>query len=836
MKQRRIIAILAMVLVLVLAVGLFAACDNTKKPNPTPKPSDNTGWRDSKMYTNNDYTSQMPSQWCTILSSDNTNSTMESYFTSAFYEFNYKFDADGSIVPGAYTLEYSAATKLEDVTAKYAGRYGLAADATSGQAFAMTLRNDLTWDDGTPIKAADFVYTMSQQLSPKYLFDTASNYYSGNYVIHNAQNYVKQGQSGWFDARSIYGTYDASLDSKLYFVIGAGSTNTGYGKAEAHYFGAWGLPAGTDAKAAATYIVKVGKANTTVEAILALEGKTLAEIKADATMKATWEAVLGFWQTEPNEELDFFVAQYTYPEMDFSEVGYFVGENEYELVMVIDGTLNPLDDEGNLTYEAGYYFSGWPLVKRDLWEACENRSTTPYKNTYCTTVESSASWGPYKLTNYQDQKTYTVSRNEKWFGYGLAQYDGQYQTDQIITQKIDEWDQAWMAFQNGLVDGISMDVKIAADYRTSSRAYFTPETYTFDLNLQSLANSRTEKRNNLLLNYDEFRKAISLSLDRDNYCATNSPSSQAALGLLNSMYYYDVENGKVYRESVQAKEAILNAYGAIKKEDGSWTIGENTYTDIEDALDATTGYNLTLARELVNSAVAKAIADGKYAKGEKVVLTFGVETVTANSDRIKGWFQSAFDAMTKGTDLEGLIKVEYFMFSSATWSEQFADGEYDLCFAAWGNAAFNPAYLLCETQISDENRYAVSWDPKTVSVTVKATPDEKHADGVYTYNLAQWRLILQGKDGCPVNFKTFPMEDQLAALGAVETAILQQYYSIPVYSRYSASLMGYKVDYASYEFNTFMGYGGIRYMKYNYDDTAWNEFVTANGGTLDYKK
>lgn len=831
MKQRRIIAILAMVLVLVLAIGLFAACDNTNKPGPTPKPSDNTGWRDSKMYTNNDYTSQMPSQWCRILSSDNANSTMEGYFTSAFYEFNYKFDADGSIVPGAYTLEYSAATKLEDVTAKYAGQYGLAEDATSGQAFAMTLRNDLTWDDGTPIKAADFVYTMSQQLSPKYLFDTASNYYSGNYVIHNAQNYVKQGQKGWFDNGNMNLAYsDLVLGTDGKYTLKGNECTIALKKSlvwlqgKSLEFYVTNAPQYFDTEAFASLLALADENGD-----VAVTAASLELLTKVITAKASWG------ETKENT-VGYMYVNYTYPEMDFSEVGYFVGENEYELVMVIDGTLSPLDDEGNLTYEAGYYFSSWPLVKRDLWEACENRSTTPYKNTYCTTTASSASWGPYKLTNYQDQKTYTVSRNEKWYGYGLAQYDGQYQTDQIITQKIDEWDQAWMAFQNGLVDGISMDVKIAADYRTSSRAYFTPETYTFDLNLQSLANSRTETRNNLLLNYDEFRKAISLSLDRDNYCATNSPSSQAALGLLNSMYYYDVENGKVYRESVQAKEAILNAYGAVKNADGSWTIGEHTYTDIEDALDATTGYNLTLARELVNSAVAKAIADGKYTKGEKVVLTFGVETVTANSDRIKGWFQSAFDAMTKGTDLEGLIKVEYFMFSSATWSEQFADGEYDLCFGAWGSAAFNPAYLLCETQIADENRFAIKWDPSTVEVTVKATPDDKHADGLYTYNLAQWRLILQGKEGCPVNFKTFPMEDQLAALGAVETAILQQYYSIPVYSRYSASLMGYKVDYASYEFNTFMGYGGIRYMKYNYDDTAWNEFVTANGGTLDYKK
>ena len=40
MKQRRIIAVLAMILVLVLAVGLFVACDKNKKPdNPTPQPS-----------------------------------------------------------------------------------------------------------------------------------------------------------------------------------------------------------------------------------------------------------------------------------------------------------------------------------------------------------------------------------------------------------------------------------------------------------------------------------------------------------------------------------------------------------------------------------------------------------------------------------------------------------------------------------------------------------------------------------------------------------------------------------------------------------------------------
>lgn len=830
MKQKKLLMLIAMVLVVVLCASVLTACKKDKGNGDGNVTKPGTGWEDPKMYTMREYTAQMPSQWCTILSSDNVNNTMESYFTSAFYEFNYKFDANGKIVPGAYTVEYSAATKLEDVTKKYAGQYGLAADAEKGQAFAMTLRNDLTWDDGTPIKAADFVYTMSQQLSPKYLFATASNYYSGNYVIHNAQNYVKQGQKGWFDNGNMNLAYsDLALGADGKYTLKGNECTIALKKplvwlqGKTLEFYVTNAPQYFDTEAYAS-LLALADANGDV----AVTAESLALLTTVITAKAAWG------ETKENT-VGYMYVNYEYPAMDFSEVGYFVGDNEYELVMVIDGTLNPLDAEGNLTYEAGYYFSGWPLVKRDLWERCEDQSKTPYANSYCTTQEKSASWGPYKLTYYQDQKTYTVSRNDKWFGYGLPQYANQYQTDAIVTEKIEEWDTAWLAFQKGNLDGIGMNVKIAADYRTSKRAYFTPETWTFDLNIQSNANSRTDKRNNLLLNYADFRKAISLSLDRDDYCAKNNPSSQAALGLLNSMYYYDVENGKVYRDTIQAKEAILNAYGATKNADGSWKVGETTYTDIEDALDATTGYNLTLARQLVENAIAQAKTDGKYSDGEEIILTYGIETQTADTDRAKNWFQAAFDNMTKGTSIEGKVKIEYFMFSSATWSEQFSDGEYDLCFGAWGQAAFNPAYLLCETQISAENRYATNWDPTTVEVTVKATPDAKHEDGLYTYNLEQWRLILQGKDGCPVNFKNFPMEDQLAALGAVETAILKEYYSIPVFSRYSASLMGYKVDYISYEYNTFMGYGGIRYMTFNYDDTAWAEFVASNNNILNYK-
>lgn len=833
MKQKKLLMLIAMVLVVVLCASVLTACKKDKgkdnKPYDITKRA-STGWEDSRQYTLREYTAQLPGQWCTIVSSDSVDNDMESYMTSAFYEFNYKFDANGKIVPGAYTVEYSAATKLEDVTKKYAGKYGLAADAEKGQAFAMTLRNDLKWNDGTPIKAADFVYTMSQQLSPKYLFDTASNYYSGNYVIHNAENYVKQGQKGWFDNGSMNLKYsDLALGADGKYTLKGNECTIALKKplvwlqGDTLDFCVTDTPQYFDTEAYAS-LLALADANGDV----AVTAESLALLTTVITAKAEWG------ETKENT-VGYMYVNYEYPAMDFSEVGYFVGDNEYELVMVIDGTLKPLDEEGKLTYEAGYYFSNWPLVKKDLWEKCEDTTKTPYANSYCTSLEKSASWGPYKLTNYQDDKTYTVSRNDKWFGYGLPQYAKQYQTDTIITNKIPEWDTAWLSFQNGDLDSISMDVKIASDYRTSRQAFFTPDTATGCLNLQSLAISRTDKRNNLLLNYADFRKAISLALNRDDYCAKNRPSSQAALGLLNSMYYNDVENGKVYRDSVQAKEAILNAYGAEKVE-GGWKVGTVVYKDIDEAVDAMTGYNVTLARQLMTSAYNKAKADGKYSDGEKIVLTFGVSEITANTDRTKNWFQAAFDDATKGTALEGKISIEYFIFSDKTWSEQFKKGEYDLCFGAWANAPFNPSYLLCETQINENVRWAKGWDPTKVNVSVKATPDADHENGIYTYNLEQWRLILQGKDKDLPNFKkNFSMEDQLTALGAVEAAILKEYYSVPVFSLYSASLMGYKTDYVTYEYNTFMGYGGIRYMSYNFDDTEWAAFVSEKGGTLNYK-
>ena len=52
----------------------------------------------------------------------------------------------------------------EDVTTDYAGTYGIPADARGSFAYRISLRGDARWDDGSPITADDFVFSIRKLL------------------------------------------------------------------------------------------------------------------------------------------------------------------------------------------------------------------------------------------------------------------------------------------------------------------------------------------------------------------------------------------------------------------------------------------------------------------------------------------------------------------------------------------------------------------------------------------------------------------------------------------------------------------------------------------------
>ena len=787
---------------------------------------------DGKTHTYNTYTALSPTNWNELTYQDNNDTQIMSYIGSNFFSFDFKYDANGKIVPGDFVIKYEAATKLEDVSANYVGdTWGVPAGG-KGYAYKITLRNDLKWENGDPITAADFVYTMQQQLDPTFKNYRADSFYTGATTIVNAQNYAKQGESGWFAADGPYATYSEALDDKIIFAMGPASADM---PAAASFRAAFGFPDSYNAAMTAAYIIANYLPNSafTAETAAAMEGKTLAEIKADPTLKAAWEALIGFWQTEPDEELDFFVTNYTYPAVSFDQVGIFVGANEYEIVLVLAKPLNLLKEDGSLSYQAAYNMASLPLVHKATYEANKHEpvdGSTLWTSTYNSSKETTMSWGPYKLESFQAGKQYVIVRNENWYGYNLKSYENLYQTDRIVCDTIEEWNSAWVKFLAGEIDGIGIDVTVADDYKGSARAYFTPDDFVASLQLQSseeqLAARQEAGVNKTILANVKFRQALSLSIDRADFAKKTTTSSLAGFGLFNSMHYYDVENGGAYRNTDYAKQVLCDIYN-VNVED---------FDSLDAAVEAITGYDVTAARQLLTEAYNEELAAGKISATDKVVLTMGSGAINETVQRRFDYITAAWTALTVGTPLEGRFETEVKDFGSA-WSNDFRSGKYDVCMGGWTGAAWDPGYFLL-AYLSPDYMYSAAWDTSSVTMTFTMKGvNEDGTDVTATMSLMDWYDCLNGSDGAAYNWSASALsqEQRLPLIAALEKEVLKVYYSVPLYNNFSASLLSYKVDYITYEYNTFMGYGGMKYMTYNYDDAAWTAFVASNGGELNYK-
>ena len=639
------------------------------------------------------------------------------------------------------------------------------------------------------------------------------------------------------------------------FTLGNSKENAEkYEGATVYLRSAWKVPDSYTAANLAEVMVAGGVKGATEEQILALEGKTFAEIKADATMKATWDAIIGWWQTEPNEELDFFVNLYTYPEFSFEDVGYY-SPSKYELVVCMDTPIQLKKEDGSLSYQAAYSFQSFPLVKKDLYEKCKQEPVAGselWTTNYNTSLETSASWGPYKLTQFQSGKSYTLERNDNWFGYDLEDNKGQYEIDRIECEQISDVNTAWMSFLSGNLDEIGLDVTHKADYRDSKYTYFAPGTGSFGMNLYAnLDVLKTNGRNNGILAIRDFRKAISLSLDRDDYNATVYTADEALLGLLGPAYYYDVENKGVYRDTVYAKEALLRVYGFTENEDGSWTDGTNSYADYEEAYEAMNGYNPTLAKELVESAYKELTENAEeygYDDSKDITFIYGTSTDSDSTRRNYDYIKKTIETMVQGTSLEGKINVTFDASFGTKWADEFRAGSYDIAAGTgFTGGALDPSgFLQCYLDPEANLMYSTWWD--TAHEMLEFTmPEGDYAEAgqTFTMSLLNWFCCLNGIAESYEQPYTYnwgagfiPEEARLELTAKLEEITLEQYYTIATTSEVNATVTGAKWSYLTDEYNIFMGFGGYRYMTRNYSDEEWVNFVNENGGDLstEYKK
>ncbi len=852
---------------------------------------------DLKQGTYRSFTTVLPSNWNELTYQDNNDTQILSYIASSFFDYDYKFDEEkggkfnadgtinaGAIIDGDFTTNYSAATKLEDVTSSVDAKWGYTAEqkASGGYAWKITLREDLKWDDGTPIDASDFIYSMQEQLNPLFLNYRANTYYS-NIRIKNAKAYLYSKTDFTYESveSQEFATNQAALDAgKVIYVDMWG------------FYGAQGAPKVTSYDED-TYVPVLDFDNSCAEWV-AYNDETLYFdyayfvqelpdfVKEDGSID--FDAVLAYNETAKDDDkislADFYFSsamiygaygdnyfnvggsysdyvalkvEVTDKVHDFANVGLY-SPSKYELVICLDAPLKLVKDDGSLSYLAAYYMSSLPLVKKDLYESCKQEpavGSTLWTTNYNSSLETSASWGPYKLASFQTGKSYELVKNENWYGYNMNQYKNQYSVTKIACEVIASEETQWMMFLSGQVDGIGIDTK-HLEYVDSKYAVVNYGSTAYGIQVYSnLEVLKKSGRNNGILAIQDFRQALSLSLNRDSFNKTVFGTLPSSYGLIGEGYYSDVENGVVYRNTPQAKKVLLRTYGFTENEDGTWTDGTHNYADIDKAYDAMNGYNPALAKEYFNKAIKELTENAEkygYDSTKEITLLYGATAANETSTKKQLFMQELVDELAEGTALEGKIKIAMTTDYGSEWSKEFKAGSYDLCIIAGiGGNIFNPFNTIgAFVDPDDELKFSSWWDSskEEIEFTMPAG-DYEGAGQKHKMSVVNWYFCLNGiaeDEGQPKKFNWgegfAPYEARLEVLAMLEEYVLSKYFSLQCSFDAEMALDGAKFSSISEDYNTFMGYGGIRYYIVNYTDAEWDAFVAQNGGdlTTEYKK
>jgi len=884
MFKKNLKKVFAIALVATMMVGAAAGCGNGGNETPTPTPTtaaqpgtEQPGTDNPQVtpyvYKQAEYnttTSVMPSNWNEFTYADNNDTQIMSYIGSSFFTYDYKFEndkkfnEDGSInkdgiVPGAYTTNYSAATKLEDVTASVDAKWGYTDEqkAEGGYAWKITFRDDLKWDDGTPITAADFEYSMQQLLDPTFMNFRANTYYD-TLMIKNSKPY-------FFSKSPIYApivpayedTPDYSFDitsNEVY--MGVDSTEmtlAGYAISDlvTNYVGS--------PEAIAALEVIADAANEFGYTLITAENMQAAkDLLGYALMPfgIDYSALDAATQDGYFKEALFYVSGYG-EAVAWEDVGIYAIPEENAIVLCLDKAYSFLKEDGSLSVWAPYYLSGLPVVHKAKYEACKiapAAGATLWTSNYNSSLETTASWGPYKLVEFEAGSHYKLVKNENWFGWNMEENKNQYNITAINCRKVEEFSTKWMGFLNGTYDDAALATENVADYLDSKYVYFTStSTGTFGMQLFSdLDVLKTSENNNGILAIQEFRHAFNLALNRSDIVEKIWPGSAVpCFGLLNVAYYYDIENspeledGGQYRNAEIAKEGILRAYGFTQDANGKWSGGDLSGLTTEDAYDSLTGYNPTLAKQKMQEAIAILTADPEkygYDATKDITLVYGASSDTDKQRFRCDYLQEVINGLVKGTALEGKIKLVFDASAGSQWAEAFRSGQTQIGFGyGFSGNPFNPFDIVGAFVNPDDSlNYHMYWDTSNIDMTLTMPAgDYAGAGETITMSIQNWYFCLNGLAETENQPKTYnwaegfaPVEARLMILSALEEVTIKESRSIMLIADGGGSFLGAKFAYFSEDEHTFMGFGGIRYMEVQYTDEEWAKFVADNGNDL----
>ena len=785
-------------------------------------------------YTYNSAWSEFPTVWSPFQMQTATDGDMMDFLSDGFYAFDFNETNDGYVIEPAMAAEFPV-----DVSADYVGEQWGIAEGETGRAWKITLRDNLAWQDGTPIKAEDFVKSAQYLLNPKAANYRADSYYSGQLIIANAQAYVNSGRTVEKQENNTNivrytmdnltlgedGVYVTEQGNPVYIAVNAPLSD-------------W--LSGNTLK---LYVDNYGESYFNMEnweALLALADEAgYAPLTEESKGFLASVISTSAWGEDENNVPDYLAYDYVNPEVAWEAVG-FLATGENEITLVLDKALSGFYLHYNLT--SSY------LVNLPLYESLIVETDGVFSNAYGTSLETSMSYGPWMLESYQSDKEIHLVKNPYWYGYSLPENEGLYMTTDYHVECVKESSTAMEMFLNGQLDQKGLDVDQIEEYVNSDYCYFSEGDSVFAMvfnpDLDALtANQATagENVNKTILTVKEFRMAMSMAMDRQAFCLATSPSNAPAFALYSGQIVSDPDAGEFYRTTEEAKDVIVN-FWALNEEIGEGKL----YATKDEAIESLTGYNLAMAQDYFNKAYDIAIEQGLMDEDDVVTIIVGTPNATS------AFYNNGYDFIVnnyteavKGTKLEGKIAFTRDSTLGNGFSDALKNNTVDMLFGVgWTGSTFDP-YGLMEAYTSSGYQYDPAWNTEEAMLTI-------NLDGVdYTASVWDWTTSITGTaitadvaglavEGMgtvtgEITFDPAVTTSNKVILAALENAVLQNYDFIPLMGDSSALLKGQQIEYYLEDEVFPLGRGGIKYMTYNYTDAEWVAFVTEQGGTLNYK-
>ena len=771
--------LIALLLAVVMVFGLAACGEKTPETTapPTQQPTEGTTAPTEAPnlvqtfegdFTYTDWVVSLSANWNPHTYEAGADGYPLGYTAIGLYEayFNDELHAkEGQDPYASYVIVPEMAADMPvDVTAEVAvshPQFNIPEGATEGYAFKIPLNPAACWDDGTPIKAYDWVESMKRLLDPKLQNYRAGGFFEGSFAIAGAEFYNNAGLSKVMNIRTVM--EKEGMESVEEFMAKFGETaariNWQRSFASVYDFDAqtWADPQGDE-------VLETGK---TVNEMVTFFVQTAME-KGDDEAKAN------------DRILSELYIEWTYPEVSFDTVGIYE-TGEYEFVIVVTKAHTILDLADGL--------GGW-LVKLDLYDACLSDNGGAWTSTYNTSLETTASFGPYKMSSYQTDKGMHFVKNEKWYGWNDGKHvyvdpvDGltypMYQSTEIDCQLISEQATAKMMFLKGQLMTYGLQAEDIDTYRNSPFCHFTPSEAVHYMILngnmpaiqerESAEDFDKASRDLEMLTLTSFHRAMALAFDRELYCRTNSPANGPAFGLIGSAYIYDGENSLTYRNTDQAKQVLCDVY----------SVDVSQFANLDDAVASITGYDPVAAAGFFTQAFNEALelgyvtdADGDGLCDQTIIIEYtqkGSAVSDSDSQRLD-WLTENVNLATVGTPMEGKIKFVPSAPLGNEWAASLEAGLTDCCFCGWAGSK-DDAFGLLEVFVNSNYQYDAAWfDSTAVDLTLTIGGEE------ITFNLYDWFRVLTGTEVAGYNFGPgmASLEDRLTILAGVEKELLLHY-------------------------------------------------------------